>query len=174
MRTGIAAVLASIVAIAAGASIGPTVLEIINSLLNHLRTSINFCVKINAVNAERRFQDTIINALGEFANNLPDFQKIEIMMFIISKVSAPSLCACHNTLRVQVPPTSASSEADVQLQAILLKSLLKVATTYRTVNMSQAFPSPFLKPLLIMSLAPDPNVRLMVQKIFHQLLDRHG
>ena len=72
-----------------------------------------------------------------------------------------------------MPPCTASSEADVKLQAILLKSLLKVATTYRTVNMSQAFPAPFLKPLLSMSLAADPSVRLTVQTIFHQLLDRH-
>ena len=72
-----------------------------------------------------------------------------------------------------MPPCTATSEVDVQLQAILLKSLLKVATTYRTVNIAQAFPTAFLKPLLSMSLAASPSVRLTVQTIFHQLLDRH-
>jgi len=28
--------------------------------------------------------------LGEFANNLPDYQKIEIMMFVMGKVHLPS------------------------------------------------------------------------------------
>ncbi|KAI1297895.1 Protein EFR3 -like protein B [Halotydeus destructor] len=159
VRTGIATVLLNIVAIAASDSIGPTVLEIINSLLKHLRSSINNSLdNSKTVGGEHQFQETVINALGEFANNLPDYQKIEIMTFIASKV----------------PPCSASAEEDILLQGILLKSLLKVSTKYKTVNISQAFPIQLLKPLLTMSMAPDPSVRLTVQKIFHQLLDRHG
>lgn len=48
---------------------------------------------------------------GEFANNVPDFQKIEIMIFIMGKVPLPM---------------DESEEADVLLQKILLKSLFKV------------------------------------------------
>ncbi|RWS12247.1 protein EFR3 B-like protein [Dinothrombium tinctorium] len=159
VRTGIATVLSSIIAVAAAESIGPSVLEIINSLLRHLRNSINNfqMVSINKED-EKQFQETVINALGEFANNLPDFQKIEIMIFIISKV----------------PPSSSDSKADIRLQDILLKSLLKVSTKYRTVNISHAFPPAFLNPLLALSLAADSNVRITVQLIFQQLLDRHG
>lgn len=152
VRTGIATVLANIVAISASDSIGPTVLEIINSLLNYLRTS------NNATDLDLQFQETVINALGEFANNLPDYQKIEIMMFIIN----------------QVPPISSLKEVDVQLQAILLRSLLKVSTKYHTVYMTQALPSAFLRPLLSISLASEASARLTVQKIFHQLFDRHS
>ncbi|CAL1272043.1 unnamed protein product [Larinioides sclopetarius] len=160
VRTGIVNVLANIVSIAAGESIGPSVLEIFNSLLNHLRHSID----IRTTNEtdlidEKHFQDCVINTLGEFANNLPDFQKIEIMMFIMGKVPLP---------------TDESQEADVLLQKILLKSLLKVGTKYRTVQMCQAFPSAFLQPLQQMSLASDPAVRLTVQQILHTLLDRHN
>jgi len=35
----------------------------------------------------------VLNAcyiLGEFANNLPDYQKIEIMVFVMGKVHLPS------------------------------------------------------------------------------------
>ncbi|XP_023233808.1 protein EFR3 homolog B-like [Centruroides sculpturatus] len=39
--------------------------------------------------------------------------------------------------------------------------------------MAQTFSSAFLQPLLQMSLAPDPAVRLVVQQILHTLLDRH-
>jgi len=35
---------------------------------------------------ELLLQESIMNAICEFANNLPDYQKIEVMMFIISKV----------------------------------------------------------------------------------------
>ena len=169
VRTGIVIVLSSIVAIAAAESIGPSVLEIINSLLNYLHYSIRSYhnlknseqqkLRANEEKSEKSeplidekiFQDTIINTLGEFANNLPDFQKIEIMVFIINK--AP--------------------KSDIYLQTILLKSLLKVSTKYETVNMVQAFPSNFLNPLLKLSTAHDNHVRLTVQFIFHQLLDRH-
>lgn len=171
VRTGIVNVLSSIVAIAAAESIGPSVLEIINSLLNYLHNSIRTFYNLknleqqknekmlqNSIDEaseplvdEKIFQETIINTLGEFANNLPDFQKIEIMVFIINKVP----------------------KSDIYLQAILLKSLLKVSTKYETVNMVQAFPSNFLNPLLKLSTAHDNHVRLTVQFIFHQLLDRH-
>jgi len=168
VRTGIVTVLSSIVAIAAAESIGPSVLEIINSLLNYLHNSIktyhtlkrleqqndqtnNEEIESGPLVDEKVFQETIINTLGEFANNLPDFQKIEIMVFIINKVPKSDIC----------------------LQAILLKSLLKVSTKYETVNMVQAFPSNFLNPLLKLSTANDNHVRLTVQFIFHQLLDRH-
>ena len=165
VRTGIVNVLSSIVAIAAAESIGPSVLEIINSLLNYLHNSIRTFHQLKQLEGssqaaeeesgalvdERIFQETIINTLGEFANNLPDFQKIEIMVFIINKVP----------------------KSDIYLQAILLKSLLKVSTKYETVNMVQAFPSNFLNPLLKLSTAHDAHVRLTVQFIFHQLLDRN-
>lgn len=63
---------------------------------------------------EKEYQEALINALGEFANHLPDYQKIEIMMFIMSKIPFP-LVDNH-------------TPADNLLQSILLKSLLKVGS----------------------------------------------
>lgn len=158
-RTGIVTVLSQIVATAAAESIGPSVHVTINSLLNHLRNSIhNFENNSASAEDEKRFQEAVTNTLAEFVNNLPDFQKIETMVVIMNKV----------------PPISSKYAADIQLQDILLKSLLKVSTKYRTVNMAQAFKYSFLRPLLSMSLAADAKVRLTVQQIFHQLLDRHN
>lgn len=158
-RTEIVNVLSQIVAIAAAESIGPSVHLTINSLLSHLRNSIHNAENDSeSADDEKRFQESVINTLAEFVNNLPDFQKIETMVVIINKV----------------PPISSKYPADIQLQDILLKSLLKVSTKYRTVNMAQAFKYSFLRPLLSMSLAADAKVRLTVQHIFHQLLDRHS
>lgn len=158
VKTGIATVLSQIVAITAAESIGPIVLDIINNLLNHLRSSINNCqANSRFADAEKRYQETVINSLGEFTNNIPDYQKIEIMMFIISRV-----------------PSTSTSRTDSLFQGILLRSLLKVSITYSTVNLNQALPSAFLKSLLQFALAADPTTRLTVQQIFHQLLDRHN
>lgn len=84
IKIGIVTVLSSIVAIAAAESIGPSVLEIINSLLEHLRTSIN-----NHGKREVLFQEAIMDTLAEFSSNLPDYQKTEILFFIKSR--APTL-----------------------------------------------------------------------------------
>lgn len=82
IKIGIVAVLSSIIAIAAAESIGPSVLEIINSLLEHLRTS---------GKTEIQFQEAIMDTLAEFSSNLPDYQKTEILFFIRSR--APTLKA---------------------------------------------------------------------------------
>ncbi|XP_020706838.2 protein EFR3 homolog cmp44E isoform X6 [Athalia rosae] len=160
IRTSIADTLSKIIAIAAGESVGPSVLEIINSLLSHLRVSVTR--NLPSSSDEQLYQEALINALGEFANHLPDYQKIEIMMFIMSKVPYSE------------PDSTASvGKGDVLLQSILLKSLLKVGTKYQTIHLNTTFPISFLEPLLRMSLAPDPEMRLLVQKILHTLIDRH-
>lgn len=115
IRTSIADTLSKIIAIAAGESVGPSVLEIINSLLSHLRISVTR--NQYSSNDEQLYQEALINALGEFANHLPDYQKIEIMMFIMSKVP------CSQPDRFITV-----GKGDVLLQSILLKSLLKVIT----------------------------------------------
>ncbi|XP_069676590.1 protein EFR3 homolog cmp44E isoform X3 [Periplaneta americana] len=166
IRTSIADVLSKIISIAAGESVGPSVLEIINSLLSHLRVSVTRETPSDepqALRDEKLYQEALINALGEFANHLPDYQKIEIMMFIMSKVPYPSL----DHLR------GFNGPGDVLLQNILLKSLLKVGTKYQTIHFNTTFPMSFLEPLLRMSLAADPDMRLLVQKILHTLIDRH-
>lgn len=158
VKTGIVNVLNEIISISVTQSIGPSVLGIISSLILHLRDSIHNINMRKYVEEERLFQEAVINTLGEFAANLPDYQKIETMIFIIDKA----------------PPVSATSATDIQLQNIILKSLLKVTTKYKPVSMMQTFPSSLLHQLLSRALAPDPKARLTVQKIFHQLLDRHN
>lgn len=157
VRTGIMNVLNEIISISVTESIGPYVYGMLNSLIQHLRDSINN-INVKMVEEEKIFQEAVVNTLGEFVTNLADFQKIEIMICIIG-------CA---------PPSSATSATDIQMQNIILKSLLKVTTKYKPVSMVQTFPSKLLNQLLSRALAPDRTVRLTVQKIFHRLLDRHS
>ncbi|KAM8714072.1 hypothetical protein ACLKA7_014261 [Drosophila subpalustris] len=154
-RTSLAVVLSKIIAIAAGESVGPSALDIINNLLTHLRTSVSTTTEITA--EESQYQEALINALGEFANHHPDYQKIEIMLFIMNTV----------------PDLSKKSKGDQMLQNILLKSLLKVGNQYSTVSFEKAFPASFLQPLLRMARAPHDPTRMIVMQILQALLDRH-
>lgn len=154
-RTSLAVVLSKIIAIAAGESVGPSALDIINNLLTYLRTSVTN--SRDQSQEETQYQEALINALGEFANHHPDYQKIEIMLFIMNTV----------------PDLSKTSKSDQMLQNILLKSLLKVGMQYRTVSFEKAFPASFLQPLLKMTRAPHVPTRIIVMQIFQALLDRH-
>ncbi|CCD66029.1 Protein EFR3 homolog [Caenorhabditis elegans] len=159
-RIGIATVLSSIVSIA-GTSIGPLLLSIFNSLLKHLRTSVDFerSGKCSDQPAEKMYQEALINAMGDFANALPDYQKVEMMMFTVGNI--PNL------------DERKSKQGDEFLQHVLVKTLLKVATKYRTAYLATVFTDSFLDTLLLLALVRDPQVRLATQQIFHTLLDRH-
>lgn len=156
IKTSLAVVLSKIIAIAAGESVGPSALDIINNLLTHLRTS-TLSTQNEPTDEETQYQEALINALGEFANHHPDYQKIEIMLFIMNTV----------------PDLSKTSKGDLMLQNILLKSLLKVGVQYRTISFEKAFPASFLQPLLRMARSPHVPTRLIVMQIFQALLDRH-
>lgn len=116
IRIGIATVLSSIVSIAS-TSIGPLVLGIFNSLLKRLRVSVEFqqSKQCPSVSEEKTFQETLINAMGDFANALPDYQKIEIMMFTTSNIPIIS----QEERKVKT--------SDEFLQKVLVKTLLKVS-----------------------------------------------
>lgn len=156
-KTSLAVVLSKIIAIAAGESVGPSALDIINNLLTHLRNSTLSNQNGEPTVEESHYQEALINALGEFANHHPDYQKIEIMLFIMNTV----------------PDLSKTSKGDQLLQNILLKSLLKVGVQYRTVSFEKAFPASFHQPLLRMARAQHNPTRMIVMQILQALLDRH-
>jgi hypothetical protein len=79
---------------------------VINSFLGHIR--IFFTVE-NSSSEESAYLDTLVDCLGKFTAHIPDYQKIEIMVFIMSKV-----------------PRDTGSRQDSLLQQMLIKSLLTV------------------------------------------------
>ncbi|XP_071544335.1 protein EFR3 homolog cmp44E isoform X1 [Panulirus ornatus] len=164
IRTGIADVLSKIIPIAAGECIGPSVIEIINSLLEHIRSSVVGGGSGKEGSGENIYQETLIHALGEYANHLPDYQKIDSMVFILNKVPGSDRVDDGGSPR---------PEAEVKLQHLLLKSLLKVGTKYTTEQYSKTFAQSFLVRLMRLSVSSDPEVRLTVQQILHTLIDRH-
>ena len=162
VRVGIATVLSRIfTSRAIDASVGPSVLEAINELLKHLKNSVTKASESRDPDPDdQRYREALLTALGEYSSSLPNFQMIEIMMFILGK--APASLTDH------ADPHSVDSE----LQHMLLKALLTVAEKFVPAQFSTTFPVTFLEPLLAKLQSPDPDARLLVLRIFETLIDR--
>ncbi|XP_072123069.1 protein EFR3 homolog B-like isoform X1 [Mobula birostris] len=177
VRTGIVEVLSESAVIAAGGSVGPTVLEVFNTLLRHLRLSIDYevtgeCSSITDVGnqvvkerEERLFQEAVIKTIGAFANTLPAYQRSEIMLFIMGKVPLP---AVRQALGLQ----TIRDDANRMIQMMLLKSLLQVTIGFQSKNLLATLPSSFLESLLSTALMEDAELRLLVIEILLSLIDR--
>ncbi|XP_056620347.1 protein EFR3 homolog B isoform X2 [Triplophysa dalaica] len=177
VRAGIVEVLLEAAAIAASGSVGPTVLEVFNTLLRHLKLSVdyeltgsydctNIGTKIIKEHEERQLQDAVIRTIGSFADTLPTYQRSEVMLFIMGKIPIPGM---HPTLS----SIGSGPEGNRMIQVMLLKSLRQVTCGFQTTNMLTALPNSFLDPLLSFGLLEDAEIRLLVLEILVSLIDRH-
>ncbi len=188
IKRSIVEVLKQIVAIAADGAVGPSVLEIFNTLLRHLRMSVDERLSGGQAlsgsqsassssqltkqkfdeHEEILFEEAIIDTIGAFASILPDYQKIEIMMFIMGKVPMPRDRSSTQLSEDDHPLASvAKGEGDILVQDMLLKSLLEVGTKYTTNSMATTFPASFFQPLLNMSVVPNPGTEKNVFSFMH-------
>uniref|UniRef100_A0A4W6C7C1 EFR3 homolog B n=1 Tax=Lates calcarifer TaxID=8187 RepID=A0A4W6C7C1_LATCA len=170
VRAGIMEVLSEAAVIEATGSVGPTVLEVFNTLLRQLRQSVDYQLTGYYDNAgkhkttsteEKTLQDAVIKTIGSFANTLPVYQRSEVMLFIMGKIPVPGIY-----------PALGSPNAGRMIQVMLLKSLLQVSSRYESSNLLTALPSSFLEPLLSFTLMEDPEIRLLVLFILTSLIDR--
>uniref|UniRef100_A0A3Q3NCK0 Uncharacterized protein n=1 Tax=Mastacembelus armatus TaxID=205130 RepID=A0A3Q3NCK0_9TELE len=166
VRAGIVEVLSETAVIEATGSVGPTVLEVFNTLLRQLRQSVDYQLTGYYDNTgenrtssaeEKTLQDAVIKTIGSFANTLPVYQRSEVMLFIMGKI--PVLVCLR-------------FEGSTMIQVMLLKSLLQVSERYDSTNLLTALPSSFLEPLLSFTLMEDPQIRLLVLSILTSLIDR--
>uniref|UniRef100_A0A3Q3MKK2 EFR3 homolog A (S. cerevisiae) n=1 Tax=Mastacembelus armatus TaxID=205130 RepID=A0A3Q3MKK2_9TELE len=181
LRAGIVQVLLETVAIAAKGSVGPTVLEVFNTLLKHLRMSVDFELgQVSRRNSgtsvssgrgkeseERIVQNAIIQTIGFFGGNLPDYQRAEVMMFIMGKVPVYGT-PCHTLDTVKI-----GHQGTKRIQTMLLSSLIMVTSGFKSKSMAAALPAPFLDPLFSISLMEDSELRQLVLEILHNIIDRH-
>ncbi|CAF94893.1 unnamed protein product, partial [Tetraodon nigroviridis] len=142
---------------------GPTVLEVFNTLLKHLRVSVdlelgdgsrrNSAASVSSArreSEERIVQNAIIQTIGFFGGNLPDYQRAEVMMFIMGKVPVFGT-PCHTLDTVKIEVTSG----------------------FKSKSMAAALPPSFLDPLFSISLMEDGELRQLVLEILHNIIDRH-
>ncbi|XP_069366867.1 protein EFR3 homolog A isoform X3 [Paralichthys olivaceus] len=181
VRAGIVQVLLETVAIAAKGSVGPTVLEVFNTLLKHLRMSVDFELGESSrrnsstsvssgrgkESEERIVQNAIIQTIGFFGGNLPDYQRAEVMMFIMGKVPVYGT-PCHTLDTVKI-----GHQGTKRIQTMLLSSLIMVTSGFKSKSMAGALPPPFLDPLFSISLMEDSELRQLVLEILHNIIDRH-
>ncbi|KAM6919183.1 protein EFR3 homolog A [Xenentodon cancila] len=181
VRAGIVQVLLETVAIAAKGSVGPTVLEVFNTLLKHLRMSVDFELGESSrrnsgssvssarvkESEERIVQNAIIQTIGFFGGNLPDYQRAEVMMFIMGKVPVYGT-PCHTLDTVKI-----GHQGTKRIQTMLLSSLIMVTSGFRSKSMAAALPPSFLDPLFSISLMEDSELRQLVLEILHNIIDRH-
>ncbi|XP_072305725.1 protein EFR3 homolog B-like isoform X2 [Eucyclogobius newberryi] len=174
VRAGIVEVLSEAAVIGATGSIGPTVLEVFNTLLRQLRQSVDYELTGFYDNAgkhqtsaseERTLQDAVIRTIGSFAHTLPIYQRSEVMLFIMGKIPVPGIYP-------DLGSPNAGFEGSRMIQVMLLKSLLQVSWHYESSNLLTALPCSFLEPLLCFTLMEDPEIRLLVLSILTSLMDR--
>uniref|UniRef100_A0A671UAZ6 EFR3 homolog B n=1 Tax=Sparus aurata TaxID=8175 RepID=A0A671UAZ6_SPAAU len=183
VRAGIVEVLSEAAVIEATGSVGPTVLEVFNTLLRQLRQSVDYQLTGYYDNAgkrrttsreEKTLQDAVIKTIGQ-AQGLSSCclcsEVITSSLFLVSTppwghtcVSCRYVCVC---LRF---------EGSRMIQVMLLKSLLQVNSAQCccqcSSNLLTALPSSFLEPLLSFTLMEDPEIRLLVLSILTSLIDR--
>ncbi|XP_029142653.1 protein EFR3 homolog A [Protobothrops mucrosquamatus] len=106
-------------------------------------------------------------SIGFFGSNLPDYQRSEIMMFIMGKVPVFGVTS-------QNLDTSELGDLGTRrIQIMLLRSLLMVTSGYNAKSIASVLSAPFLDPLLSTSLMEDCELRQLVLEILHNLIDRH-
>uniref|UniRef100_A0AAY4B2L2 EFR3 homolog B n=1 Tax=Denticeps clupeoides TaxID=299321 RepID=A0AAY4B2L2_9TELE len=177
VRAGIVEVLSEAAVIEASGSIGPTVLEVFNTLLKQLRLSVdyelsgyndlsNLGTKVIKEHEERQLQESVIKTIGSFASTLPTYQRSEVMLFIMGKIPVPGMYPALGS-------ANTGYEGSRMIQVMLLKSLFQVTVGFQSTNMLTALPTSFLDPLLSFTLMEDAEVRLLVLEILISLIDRH-
>ncbi|KAL3314932.1 membrane anchoring protein efr3a [Cichlidogyrus casuarinus] len=119
------------------------------------------CSTLQAVAAERQFQDAIITTIAEFAKNLSESQQIEILKFVLNFDS-------------EVILRKGSNRRSQPFVLVLMKTMLQVAEQYQCSTISNALHPEFLKNLLRgVAVDKDPAIRIYVQKLLHTLMDRN-
>ncbi|XP_036398549.1 protein EFR3 homolog B [Megalops cyprinoides] len=177
VRAGIVEVLSEAAVIEASGSVGPTVLEVFNTLLRQLRLSVDYELtgSYHPENTggpevkeqeERQLREAVIKTIGSFANTLPTYQRSEVMLFIMGKIPIPGMHPIFGS-------ADSGFEGSRMIQLMLLKSLLRVTSGFQTTNMLMALPTSFLDPLLSFTLMEDTEIRLLVLEILVSLIDRH-
>ena len=176
MKTNIVEVISTSVAIASAESMGASVLEVFNTLLHHLRLSVD--ARSESSKSQEAFEQAIIKTVGVFAKVLPDYQKSEIMMFIMGKLPPSS----KNPNRQHSYKKRQSIEEDGDhlnaqeetLQEMYLLCLLKIAVVYHSEKLSTTFPDTLLDSLLKVSISRNVRISKLAHEILQTLLDRHN
>ncbi|CAF4399276.1 unnamed protein product [Rotaria socialis] len=118
---------------------------------------------------EHKFQAAVISGIDDFAENLPDFQMMEIIQCIASSLP---------TLYQNTEEHASEFNSNFRLQLLLLKTIQKITTQYQSEKSSEAistlttFPHQLFDPLIKLISSPEVEFRLLALEIIQLLVDR--
>lgn len=160
LKANMLEVLCAIVVIPSSSPIGPAVVDVFSQLTRNLRFSLD-----SKEQAEQdTFQRVFIDTIGLLCSVLPDFQKLEAMVFFISK--------CKEYLsRTGLRPHEFSEDKLEKLISILLQCLYRISEKYSNKNLS-GLSSSLLDPMIKVSSGSRNGNRLIMQQVLMRLLDR--
>ncbi len=138
-------------------------------------------VKINRdLLEEQNLQRKIIDAMGQFTANLPDYSKNDVVMFIARQINSQQFtyldAATANQSQPVLQPTqqNAKDQACSQLRSKYFECLHEICTKYRPTQLFGAFTSvPFLEDILRLTLVADWASRRKAHEVLHLLLDKY-
>ena len=177
MKSNIAAVLGKIIGIGVDdTTVGVAVLEITNTLLQNLCSKLTKTLSIDKIafpdNKDGdlnkgqlviEYQSKLLACIGQYTAKMPDFQKQEIMMFILSKIPSAS-----NQQNTYVYDSHYTRDPD---QDILIKAFLAVAEKCYGKLFASSFNFQIISSLLELLNVQDHDVRYIVLQSIQILAD---
>eukprot|EP01135_Chromosphaera_perkinsii_P003568 Nk52_evm26s248 gene=Nk52_evmTU26s248 len=183
-------------------SLGPSVLEVYNAFIKHLLLSSDGIEKVGETEKEdiSKFQDALIIAFKVFSEDLPDFQIVEVMSYILSKCRlkspdmkrsslegssaqtgntlSPSSAAAGsktgNVMKKELSCGALSARCNDSTRRMLITAFLGVATCYSVSKEERNYPLSMINPLVHAVRSGDPEMRLVIQKVFRALIRRRA
>ncbi|CAK9295344.1 unnamed protein product [Gordionus sp. m RMFG-2023] len=92
LRANIMRSISQIITLATISSIGSSIHQWFNQMFIDLKKSVQTSSPdMQMMKGEEDFQQALIHTMGEFAANLPDYQKIQVLIFIMNQVPSPDV-----------------------------------------------------------------------------------
>ncbi|UJR09128.1 hypothetical protein I4U23_013375 [Adineta vaga] len=153
---------------------GSTIFSGVSRLLKCLKKSFYNGAKLAGTSTsqrqEEKFQNTVIDGIRDFAENLPDFQMMEIMYKIITSLPSSNQQYEDQTEHIR--------ETNFRFQLLLLEIIQKIAITYQstqhdeTKSTQTTFPKQLFDPLLKLMGTSIAEIRLIILEILILLIDK--
>ncbi|XP_065183711.1 protein EFR3 homolog A-like [Sycon ciliatum] len=175
-RTSVVQVLGATIALADGSSLGPSHLDVFNTLLRQLRLSIDKAGNDSQASETGQLQESITVAVGKFAKVLPGYAQSDVMKFIVGKLPPPGSAEGDvDGVEANIAISRATSVDGFNLyREMLVKCIAELADAYKPSKLSTALAPSFFEPLLKHCLVARKEVRLSVLRILHKVIDISG
>jgi hypothetical protein len=156
----------------------PTMSTFLNNNNNNGENNNNFNKIQMDLSEEQNLQAKIIEAMGQFTINLPDYSKNDVITLIAHQISSQQfnytdLTSILNTNQ-QLQQQNAKDQLNTQLRGKYFECLYEISTKYRPSQLFSAFTNgSFLEDILRLTLVADWASSRKAHEIIQHLLDKN-